>query len=958
MDRFNNYRIFERLREVNTLVNIQLAKEGKKPLRFFYLLRDDIFVSKDRTKFFDYIVPIVPVVDSSNSYEKFISHFKEAGIFEAFDESFLQGLALYVDEMRILKNIYNEYIIYYEKLKEIEPDHNKMLAMVTYKNIFPRDFGELQLGRGLVYSLFDKKDKFIQDEIERFKILEEQKRAEIEQLKKEHLLSVEELKDVFAAKRNRMPSQNQYNQRDRREALEQQYSAEEPVRKQAIENKFNNRLPILEKELSSLEQEIVKTNNKQLKDIISRDNIDTIFQITTVNEIGEETRFNEIKSSDYFRLLKYLIRNGYIDETYASYMTYFYENSISRADKIFLRSITDRIAKEPSYKLNNPALVTKRLQIADFDQKEILNFDLLEYLLKTPSNQNFLERFLLQLRETKNLKFISTYFDMQRELPKFVVNLNLQWPGVFAYALENDELTDAQIRKYSIYTLYYSEPDNVKAVNLEESLAYYISKYEDYLDIENPDVSKLMSGFKLLAVSFKNIEMYNEKLLAEVYKNSLYEINFKNISLMLGKFYSVSREYDIHHQNYSYIMSNAESPLANYVNKNISNYLDVVLENSADEIRDSGNEILLILNNSDLSTEQKLAYIYQLKTTIELLVNVENKDLWEALLNQKVAKYSIETIMAYFGNNDDVLDDTLINYINDDDTALNFSTIEENYTEEEVYPLFGAVIVCNELLNNKYQEIITALGYPLENFDMENISDEKLKILIDANIIHMTAESLEFIREHYTNQNLYFIEKNIDEYADIMTFDMFDFDELLQILTWNIDDDIKLKLLEFTNNQISVIDKNYAIAVTTYILNNNLNTSDRPALYESYVDWPPKIQDIIIDLAMKQLASIIQAPGSISVKLLKDILNATKLNRDQKINLFVSTISKYDIDESKEILNLLDLAEYIKLFEPRSRPRFEVNPVNEKLLRAFMDAKIIQNFEEDQNKQGCYKVTK
>lgn len=43
MDRFNANKIFERLREVNTLANIQLQKENKKVLRFFYLLRDDIF---------------------------------------------------------------------------------------------------------------------------------------------------------------------------------------------------------------------------------------------------------------------------------------------------------------------------------------------------------------------------------------------------------------------------------------------------------------------------------------------------------------------------------------------------------------------------------------------------------------------------------------------------------------------------------------------------------------------------------------------------------------------------------------------------------------------------------------------------------------------------------------------------------------------------------------------------
>ena len=160
IDRFNANKIFERLREVNTLVNIQFQKENKKDrriLRFFYLLRDDIFGSKDRTKFFDYIIPVVPVIDSSNSYDQFISHFKKSGLLEKFDESFLQGLSLYIDDMRLLKNIYNEFVIYFNRLNITDLNYNKMLAIITYKNLFPRDFADLQLNRGFVYTLFNKK---------------------------------------------------------------------------------------------------------------------------------------------------------------------------------------------------------------------------------------------------------------------------------------------------------------------------------------------------------------------------------------------------------------------------------------------------------------------------------------------------------------------------------------------------------------------------------------------------------------------------------------------------------------------------------------------------------------------------------------------------------------------------------------------------------------------------------
>ena len=87
LDRFNAIKIFERLREINILIN---KKVKNKPLRFFYLVRDDIFVSKDRTKFFDYIVPIVPVIDGSNSYEKFIAYFEANDMIEKFDSGFLQ----------------------------------------------------------------------------------------------------------------------------------------------------------------------------------------------------------------------------------------------------------------------------------------------------------------------------------------------------------------------------------------------------------------------------------------------------------------------------------------------------------------------------------------------------------------------------------------------------------------------------------------------------------------------------------------------------------------------------------------------------------------------------------------------------------------------------------------------------------------------------------------------------
>lgn len=60
LDRYNNTSIYTKLRELNFLLNHYVKISGdKKPVRFIYMLKDSLFFSKNRTKFFDFILPIV-----------------------------------------------------------------------------------------------------------------------------------------------------------------------------------------------------------------------------------------------------------------------------------------------------------------------------------------------------------------------------------------------------------------------------------------------------------------------------------------------------------------------------------------------------------------------------------------------------------------------------------------------------------------------------------------------------------------------------------------------------------------------------------------------------------------------------------------------------------------------------------------------------------------------------------
>ncbi|MEN4578077.1 P-loop NTPase fold protein [Pantoea agglomerans] len=141
LDRLKNPEIFVKLREINKIVNNNLSEE--KPLRFIYAVRDDIFSgAASRTKFFDFIVPVVPVMDSRNSFS--LLNTNMSAMLPGGEEC-MRGTATYIGDMRSLLNIVNEYRIFSAK---VDNNNRKvsLYAMVFYKNIFAHD-----------YSLIDRK---------------------------------------------------------------------------------------------------------------------------------------------------------------------------------------------------------------------------------------------------------------------------------------------------------------------------------------------------------------------------------------------------------------------------------------------------------------------------------------------------------------------------------------------------------------------------------------------------------------------------------------------------------------------------------------------------------------------------------------------------------------------------------------------------------------------------------
>lgn len=159
LDRFDNIKLFNKLKELNFLLNSCRKINGNiKPVKFIYMVKDSVFTSENRVKFFDFIIPVVPIINEHNSIDYLYEEMSKSKIrIKDFDEKLLINLALYLNDMRVLKNILNELIVYKNCLNydDLELSDNKILTLMVLKNLFPKEYELLCAGQGFIYNILD-----------------------------------------------------------------------------------------------------------------------------------------------------------------------------------------------------------------------------------------------------------------------------------------------------------------------------------------------------------------------------------------------------------------------------------------------------------------------------------------------------------------------------------------------------------------------------------------------------------------------------------------------------------------------------------------------------------------------------------------------------------------------------------------------------------------------------------
>ncbi|MDR3241390.1 MAG: hypothetical protein LBT37_04385 [Lactobacillaceae bacterium] len=383
LDRFNDLKIFEKLRELNTKLNYT----SKTNWRFIYLIKDDLFVNKnDRVKFFDEIIPVIPFITSNNSFDKLRDLFEGDGI----DIKLLRILGVYIDDFRILLNISNEYKVYFGAAEN--QNKNELLALIAYKNLFPTEFDDLQNGKGKLAKIVNESNQNIRDQIQK---LNEQ-REELK-LKKETVAATNEVEfltlwsmnnglDFYQSGRggyNNVPNLSISNIAHAKQVIEQdlqigslnQQNAPKYSEYKQANADYADGLAVV----TSFDGHIVEISNKieQLSELKLKD----------VDRNAIEGEFSDI----LFALIKY----GFITGDYLNVINHYYGD---QNNLVFMKRIFAGLEKDKfDLKITDLAGLNENLDDTDFDKNEILNFDLFNWLYSTNNDKR-----LTQMIKTAN----------------------------------------------------------------------------------------------------------------------------------------------------------------------------------------------------------------------------------------------------------------------------------------------------------------------------------------------------------------------------------------------------------------------------------------------------------------------------------------------------------------------------------------------------------------------------
>lgn len=626
IDRFNKPGIFEELKALNTILN-GAAQLKRRNIRFIYALKDSIFeVSGEappdnlredtsstdapglsRTKFFDLVIPVVPFVSHRSARDLMSKALVELD--HEISPDLVGLVAKYVPDMRLIKNIVNEFLAFRKKIlegsgKDLELSDEGLFAMMVYKNTQLKEFEKISAGSSELDDLYRDSREFVRNGLA---ALSEQEQAtqkhltELDSVAERASMLEEAVKRILSRTEKFFP-----NLAGRRAAITldgeqltlQQLTGTSFWRKfLASTNPILVQLPGLNETMQitreSLADELGESLSEGQWEDEDRKSLDAKLQrIRADRTFLAKARIEELMREDQFMasvktapassfaeiakdrisspLVYALVEKGYIDQNFTLYTSIYYGDHVSAAAMNFLIHNVDPL--EPDYFFDLQSVdvdaILREREMGIFGQRGTYNIALVNHLLARRGEA--LDKTLSALARfgEDEAKFIDAYFRNSPNLDIFVGAICSLWAGIFTFLTQDKAVTetdrinlvDVALSKMSEEINYSMDSQTVEFIrtNAEKLSALTAA------NIGPERANRIMSIFSEAGLFFEKLAPLSGDMKASAINHSSYDLTPENIKVGLGTQNVPSLDHVLHENPsiYRYLTRNCQTYLA------------------------------------------------------------------------------------------------------------------------------------------------------------------------------------------------------------------------------------------------------------------------------------------------------------------------------------------------------------------------------------------------------------
>lgn len=696
IDRFNDPGIFETLRSLNEILN-SAEQLGGRNICFIYAMKDSIFellekknaeqhdddtdtLYTNRTKFFSLIVPVVPFVSHASARDLMDALMKDVS--HEVSDNLIDLTSRYVPDMRLMKNIRNEFIVFKRQVIAKEglklPDDG-LFAMMVYKNMYLADFEKIRLGKSNLDKLYQAYRNIINSEKLRLNSLISANDRAIHEATTprgrgkaygtaftDDVARTLRRMAAYGVRRPAATYQYQGQSIDDSRIVSDEFWDEVSESHEAITVSYSssygtNNYDVAYDELQAivgdpLDAETWKKDERKRLELLNDEaqkDIDFL-DCADMSDLIDRPKFKEgdrsfeaiVSDTLKSELATELVRNGYIDRSYMLHTSIFHDNRVSPNAMNYIMQNVEPRRIDAAFHLeasDSVSILKERPDIVN--QVSAYNSSFLDYLLGTSKEKDNAQRVVEQLMRygDNERNFIYAYLESGKKAEALIKILAAQWTGIFTMlAAEAAPLSEKDRIRFMNVALKSAQAEVSYAVNSDlkaflETLYRHLPIFTSAKTAANQStiMSELLNHSK---AELDDITPLGSAVRGAIVSVGAYKITKENLLLAVN-----SRDHSLSLDD----IKETDDIVYNHVLDDIPAYLTAVGENTITITNEAQFAAIIedVLSASEASLEQVIIHAAE-GCNINVLADV-SESMWLPLAKHQRFPLSLVNVSAY-----------------------------------------------------------------------------------------------------------------------------------------------------------------------------------------------------------------------------------------------------------------------------------------------------------------------